>query len=1225
MEPLKQEILDTRPCRYGVMSFFKKDDTISRSLVEYGEWAQREIELLDSFVHAGDTVVDIGAFIGTHTLALAQMVGSGRVYAFEPQPMFFEVLKNNIEQNGLTNVTALNEAVSETAGQLEIPQVDPHQFHNFGGTSLVGAEASSNHVPHWTIEVTTVDQLSLDECDLIKIDAENMEINVLRGARHTLRTKRPTVFAECNSLEFGWPLVEFFRGEGYCAHLLNFQAFNPGNFRANTNNVFEDGREASLVFVPDDRGDDIRGRFSADPLSLVIPIRSVDDLALGLLKKPQYKYEVLANAKAASVVGVEFWANETELRRRDRALAHKVAEMAQLEEQCEELRNTLDRRDSALAQLEQEREAALARQAAETARFEVAREELRDTIQQRESALAQKTKDAEELALKLNAIYSSRLWRARSAYKHFRGNGGIRRIWDRRSARRYKQDLEDERLLGESGLFDTDWYLRQYPDVAEAGENAVRHYLLHGAIEGRDPNAIFDTDWYLEQYPDVAEAGENPLKHYLMHGAKEGRAPNPIFNSAKYLKQNLKEAGNLPLAHEREHAYTKEAAPADLLADSARDYENLTLQISAIQKSRIERLHPKSPSLISLREDELFAYAKSLMFPETKDIGVSIIIPVFGQLKFVLECLTSIVKHSDGIAYEVIVVDDGSLDGTPEVLSEIPNLRYVRNETNLGFVQTCNRGGKMARGEYVLFLNSDTQVTPSWLKPLVDTFREEANVGAVGPKLIYPNGRLQEAGAFVNRDGTTTMIGLSDDPELPRYNYAREVTYCSGACLLVKADLFNEIGGFDTAFAPAYCEDCELSFRLRARGLRVFYNPKSVIVHHLSVTSDSVGSSFKMYSVTRNRQKLAEKWQNEIDQLNEVRLIALYLPQYHPIPENDRWWGKGFTEWTNVTKARPNFAGHYQPHLPADLGFYDLRVEDVMAQQAALAKRYGVSGFCYYYYWFGGKRLLQLPLEKMLQTGKPQFPFCIAWANENWTRRWDGREHEVLIGQQHSDDDDRAVILDMMRYLRHPEYISIEGKPLLIVYRANLLPDIKRTTAVWREVCRREGIGDIYLALMESFEYARTGKDPREAGFDASIEFPAHGMSAPIDSPGTVLNANYTGVIHDYRQLIINYLQASVPSFTRFRGVMPSWDNTARRQNDSVMFGNSTPGAYQVWLEAIIEQTKEQNFGDERIVFINAWNEWAEGNHLEPDRRYGHAYLEATRNAQQQWLLQTNR
>jgi O-antigen biosynthesis protein len=259
---------------------------------------------------------------------------------------------------------------------------------------------------------------------------------------------------------------------------------------------------------------------------------------------------------------------------------------------------------------------------------------------------------------------------------------------------------------------------------------------------------------------------------------------------------------------------------------------------------------------------------------------------------------------------------------------------------------------------------------------------------------------------------------------------------------------------------------------------------------------------------------------------------------------------------------------------------------------------------------------LDLPLERLLKNGRPNIPFCLCWANENWTRKWDGQEQEVLIAQQHSDEDDRAVISDLMRYMRHQNYIRINGKPLLIVYRISLFPNIKRTIQIWRDLCLKEGLGEIYLAMAESFEHSLFFEHPCQYGFDASVEFPPHGMHAPISPPGAILNPDFTGVIHNYHEIILTYLQKEIPGYVRFRSVMPSWDNTPRRQNDPVIFGNTCPEAYQAMLEAILEQTHEQNFGDERIVFINAWNEWGEGNHIEPDRRYGHGFLEATRNAQ---------
>lgn len=622
------------------------------------------------------------------------------------------------------------------------------------------------------------------------------------------------------------------------------------------------------------------------------------------------------------------------------------------------------------------------------------------------------------------------------------------------------------------------------------------------------------------------------------------------------------------------------------------------------------------PSLIQVDRDEVEQLTQSFNFSYVEQPLVSIVIPVYNHLEYTVCCLASLLKYVPQSSFEVIIVDDASQDETSNVLSTIQNIHYVRNEENLGFLRSCNAGATLARGQFLLFLNNDTQVLEGWLDELVNTFRQFSDVGLVGSKLIYPNGVLQEAGAMIKQDGSAELIGLNADSAMPEFNMVREVDYCSGACLLLEAEVFKALGGFDERYAPCYCEDSDLAFRVRTLGKRVLYQPRSVVVHHLSVsTNESVHS--KMPLIAKNSNIFVQRWGDELKKLNTVRAIAFYLPQYHPIPENDRWWGKGFTEWTNVTKARPNFEGHYQPHLPADLGFYDLRVPEVRAEQARLAGQHGLSAFCYYYYWFAGKKLLNRPLDEVIQSGAPNFPFCICWANENWTRRWDGCEEDILIAQSHTERDHADFIADIAPALMDTRYVRIQGKPLLIVYRLGLMPDPKRTADLWREYCMNEGIGDIYLAYVQSFERMPLGDEPGLYGFDAAIEFPPHRYAVRDESSRNVINAKYHGLLFDYINTSENFIQRPWPSYKLFRTVMPSWDNTARRQDVSHVFVNASPERYEHWLRRMVEQTRRLHFGDERIVFINAWNEWAEGNHLEPDKQFGHQYLLATKNALQ--------
>jgi lipopolysaccharide biosynthesis protein len=353
-----------------------------------------------------------------------------------------------------------------------------------------------------------------------------------------------------------------------------------------------------------------------------------------------------------------------------------------------------------------------------------------------------------------------------------------------------------------------------------------------------------------------------------------------------------------------------------------------------------------------------------------------------------------------------------------------------------------------------------------------------------------------------------------------------------------------------------------------------------------------------------------------------VRSIAFYLPQFHPIPENDEWWGMGFTEWTNAVAARPRFRGHYQPHLPADLGFYDLRVAETRAAQAAMAAEYGIHGFCYYHYWFNGVRLLHRPLDEVLAAGEPDFPFMLCWANESWSRTWEGANTDVLIEQTYDTNDDRVHIRALLTAFADPRYIKVRGCPVFLVYNASALPDPWSTTRIWRAEAQRAGFPDLYLCRVESHAAGRV--DPYDVGFDAAVEFmpDVSRLRRPVgprSRPGKLLRRLIrpdspfrTNFVFEYDDVVSEALSQLSPPYLRFRCVMPSWDNSARRKHGAFIFRGSTPAKYYGWLRETV-MTFEPPSPEEDLVFTNAWNEWAEGNHLEPDQRWGRAYLEAHR------------
>lgn len=355
-------------------------------------------------------------------------------------------------------------------------------------------------------------------------------------------------------------------------------------------------------------------------------------------------------------------------------------------------------------------------------------------------------------------------------------------------------------------------------------------------------------------------------------------------------------------------------------------------------------------------------------------------------------------------------------------------------------------------------------------------------------------------------------------------------------------------------------------------------------------------------------QKGIDLTEQTVGQANKLKYIAFYLPQFHPIPENDAWWGKGFTEWTNATKARPLFDGHYQPHLPSN-GFYDLRDRHVQHQQIREAKAHGIDAFCFHYYWFGGRRLLERPVDEFLSDKKADIEFCLCWANENWTRAWDASEREILVEQTYSPKNDIDFIESLLPFFRDRRYMRVDGKPLLVVYRPQQIPDPAATVRRWREFCRGNGIGEIHLVA--ALTHGNTSFE--HFGFDAGVEFPPHNClvkNYASDLPG--IGSTTEAVALKFNDIATQYLSHDYRKRRVYRGLFPSWDNTARRKTNPLIVLDGNPDNYERWLNEASEKTIAERDPNDRLVFINAWNEWAEGCHLEADIKYGNGFLDAT-------------
>lgn len=665
-----------------------------------------------------------------------------------------------------------------------------------------------------------------------------------------------------------------------------------------------------------------------------------------------------------------------------------------------------------------------------------------------------------------------------------------------------------------------------------------------------------------------------------------------------------------------------------------------------------------------------YAYRAVYALPEELPL-VSLIIPTRNGLDVLQQCIESIIKKTTYTNYELIVVDNSSDDKSTisylQKISSHPLVQVIRDERPFNYSAINNAAVKKANGQIIGLLNNDIEViSPNWLDEMV-SHALRPGVGAVGARLWYPNKTLQHGGVILGIGGAAghSHKGISSEG----YGYSNRAVITqnysavTAACLIIRKSIYEQVNGLnETNLAIAY-NDVDFCIRVVKAGYRNVWTPYAELYHHESATRGHEDTPEKKARLAKEMAYLKEKWndfllndpcyspnltlekedfsfawpprtlsnesfllpydsdfqENEDFSSHEtdIKAITFYLPQFHACKQNDEWWGKGFTEWTNTKQSKPQFEGHYQPREPHDdIGYYDLSDIETMRKQAKLAREHGIYGFCFYHYWFSGDRILEKPVDLLIQNLDIDLKFCLCWANENWTRTWDGQNANILLEQKYLREDPLNFIIDISKYISDHRYIRIDNKPVIIVYKPHTIPNAKEVFSEWRKWWR-ENRGEEILIWC-------TRTDPDDAGYrklkndiDAVVEFPPAIVPYSIDQKR--LSFDTSGYFHNYQQMISKIISgtelAEIPTSNFYRSVMLGWDNSARRKKGwSTWFGFSLESYYK-WLCHTISYTRKTFPPDRRFVFINAWNEWAEGTYLEPDKKYGYSSINTTSRA----------
>ena len=773
------------------------------------------------------------------------------------------------------------------------------------------------------------------------------------------------------------------------------------------------------------------------------------------------------------------------------------------------------------------------------------------------------------------------------------------------------------RKIKQSGLFDPEYYLRTYADVRKADVDPLRHFCKRGWKEGRNPSAAFNTRQYLQKHPELQEMDINPLLHHInsLEGSETiPEAPSIVNRFVTIIKSIAEDPALLK-------KFAAEVRTKGLKSAIAKSKFSTQRKLAAFRhtpsESEFEPVFPDRRLDIVpfyINPDPASHHTVTL---DESTIAIHIRITDKSLIDTLLSRL-SIGKSfdlylslSEGLNQEEIEKEFKSK------LSDLSRISTTTVDAKMGSMESLLHWHKVLLDYHVIgHFHTDTTLCPadsqSWYEEALDLLldlpgqhsqqKKILELLQTDGKIIYPESTYESikdpTGWYGLEETASELLGNYTDLEIDDYETID----------------FPESGMF---WAQSRCLERLLSLPVEKMIQNHTHQEVDQLLRQtlLLFAASCEGKAYRLHkdnSLRDYRYYEKERDFSETITHKDIKVLAYYLPQFHPIPENNEWHGKGFTEWTKVRGATPLFEGHYKQHIPhPDIGYYLLDSPDTLRMQAEMMHKSGVYGQIFYHYWFSGKLILEEPVKMLLDNPDIQMPYCFCWANENWTRRWDGDDEDVLLGQIYSREDARGFIRYLIPFFQDERYIRIDGRPALYIYRPASIPDIEEYLDVWEEECLKASLPKPYVVGV----LTRGATDPNAFHLDAGTERVLHDWTDnAVRDIGDQLHHYHTLNTHilSYDEVASFYEnQTEHKPFTYFRSLIATWDNTARYGKDAYLVHGSTPRRFQEWLEKLMDYSRETLEEEKRFIVVNAWNEWAEGAHLEPDTHYGYSYLNA--------------